>query len=374
MVTGSKELIRDINTNLVMKTIMEDGAVSRADISKKLGLTKATISAIVQSLIQRNLVKEIGTGNIAMGRKPVLLAFVQDCGYVISIDISPSLITVLVSTLGGQNCTVKQYPNPNLKDTIIPLLIELIDSHKKEIPDCPYGLVGISLGIHGIVNDHHVIFTPYSPYSALDFKDVLEKHLGIPVLLENEANLSILGEFSFYYHHKNMVGISVHSGVGLGIIINGRLYNGAGGYAGEFGHSIIEVNGRNCPCGNKGCFEQYASEKALLQEFSARKGKDTLSMDDFAKSYQSQEKDALIVMEHFVQYMSIGINNILNTLNPDIIVINSGFTMNFPCIIDDIKRSIQSRLHAQCDIVPSGLQDMSILLGGVCMVRDDFLT
>jgi predicted NBD/HSP70 family sugar kinase len=373
MITGSKELIRDINTSLVTKIIIDKGPISRASISKELGLTKATISAIVQNLLDKHLVEEIGTANIPSGRKPVLLKFCYECGYAISIDVSATHISVLTAHLGGGNCNLIQYPASNKRETIITELIHCIEEQMKHIPPSPYGIVGITLGIHGITNNNEVIFTPYSPYSDIDFKNELEKHFDIPVLIENEANLSILGEFIFHYPLGNMVGISVHSGIGLGIIINGELYHGLNGYAGEFGHTIIVVDGRPCPCGNSGCFEQYASERALLAELAKRKHLNHVSIDDFVKLYTIQDEDSIYIMNLFVKYISIGIRNIINTLNPELILINSSFTMNFPNIIEDIKSSITSKIHKPCNILPSKLQDMSILLGGICMSRNLFL-
>lgn len=373
MITGSKELIRDINTSLVTKIIIDKGPISRASIAKELGLTKATISAIVQNLLDKHLVQEIGTANIPSGRKPVLLEFCYNCGYAISIDVSAKHISLLTAHLGGGNCNLVQFPTANQRETIISELIHSIQSQIKQVPQSSYGVVGITLGIHGITNNNEVLFTPYSPYSNIDFVGELEKYFNIPVLVENEANLSILGEYIFHYPVNNMVGISVHSGIGLGIIINGDLYHGFNGYAGEFGHSIIEVDGRPCPCGNHGCFEQYASEWALLDELAKCKNTSSISADDFVKLYTNNDRDAIHIMDLFVKYMSIGIRNIINTLNPELILINSSFTMNFPNVIEAIQSSITSNIHKSCNIAPSKLQDMSILLGGICMSRNLFL-
>lgn len=373
MMTGSKELIRDINTSLVTNLIIEKGPISRASIAKELGLTKATISAIVQSLLDRKLVEEIGTANVTSGRKPVLLTFCYDCAYAISVDVSATHISVLSAHLGGGDCNLMQYSTSNKKETIIPELIACIEKQMKQVKASYYGIIGITLGIHGITNHNQILFTPYSPYTDLDFVSTLEHHFNVPVLIENEANLSVLGEYTFHYPVKNMIGISVHSGIGLGIMIEGNLYHGLNGYAGEFGHSIIELDGRPCPCGNQGCFEQYASERALLSELAKLKGMSKISTDDFVKFYTIKDKDSIYIMNLFVKYISIGIRNIINTLNPELIVINSSFTMNFPSIIEQIQSSVTSTIHKSCNIVPSKLQDMSILLGGICMSRNIFL-
>jgi predicted NBD/HSP70 family sugar kinase len=372
MVTGSKELIRDINTNLVLETIINNTAISRAAIAKHLGLTKATISAIVQELINRKLVIEIGSDDTSLGRKPILLSLHKKAGYVICIDMGVETISALVSDLLGEDCSLKQIKTPKNTLNIINVLIDLIESMK--LPEnTPYNLVGITLGIHGVIVNNQVSFAPYYNLSGIDIAEGLEQHFNTPVYLENEANLSVIGEKTFQYDYANIANISVHSGIGVGIIVNHQLYTGYNGRAGEFGHTIIEIDGRQCPCGNKGCFEQYASERSLLREFAALKGTDEMSFDQFRIAYEANDPDAEKIMNDFIRYMSIGINNILNAYNPDIVVINSSFTIFFPHITERIEAALTSRMNSYIRIVPSVLQDTSILLGGICVAIKGFL-
>ena len=150
----------------------------------------------------------------------------------------------------------------------------------------PYNLVGISLGIHGLVQDNQVSFAPYYDLSKINLAHELESYFDVPVYLENEANLSVIGEKTFQYDYKNIANISIHSGIGLGIIINDELYTGYNGRAGEFGHTIVEIGGRTCPCGNNGCLEQYVSEQALMKELAQRKELEEVTFDDFQDMYQ----------------------------------------------------------------------------------------
>lgn len=372
MITGSKELIRDINTNLVLETIINNTAISRASIAKHLGLTKATISAIVQELINKKLVIEIGSDDTSLGRKPILLSLHKKAGYVICIDIGVETTSALVSDLIGEDCSLKQIRTPKNSANIINVLIDLIESMK--LPkDAPYGLVGITLGIHGVIANNQVSFAPYYNLTGINLAEGLEQHFYAPVYLENEANLSVIGEKTFQYDYSNIANISVHSGIGLGIIINHKLYTGYNGRAGEFGHTVIEIDGRQCPCGNKGCFEQYASERSLLNEFAKMKKLDEADFEQFREAYEAGDPDAVKIMDDFVKYMSIGVNNILNTYNPDIVIINSTFTINFPHILERIEAGLTSRMNSYIEIVPSVLQDTSILLGGVCLAIKGFL-
>ena len=373
MITGSKELIRDINSNLVLETIINSGPISRAMISKKLGLTKATISAIVQDLMDKKLVIEIGSDDTSMGRKPILLSFQKDAGYAISIDLGVNMIYGLRTNLAGEIYTKKHIKTPKAAGNIIQIITEFIKSLIEEHSDTTYGLVGIALGIHGVVNNNKIIFTPYFDLSGIELKKELEDSFKVPTYLENEANLSVLGEKTFMYDYPNIVNISIHSGVGLGIVIDHSLYTGFSGHAGEFGHTIIEINGRKCPCGNCGCLEQYVSERALVQEFAQMKGLENTDFDYLSSSYQNGDQDALTIFNKFIKYMAICVNNVLNTYNPDIVVINSSFITCYPELIKSIEKNLTSHMNNFFRIVPSGLKGNSVLLGGVYVVIKNFL-
>ena len=373
MITGSKEMIRDINSHLVLETVLNDGPISRAAISTKLGLTKATISAIVADLIDRNLIREIGSDDTSLGRKPILLEFCKENGHILSLDLGVDSITAFTSDLKGNDCGLKQFPNNYTRDNIISGLIYIINLSMDQLTPTPFGVVGISIGVHGVTNGNEIIFAPYYDYTGLHIAEKLSSHYNIPVYLENEANLSVVGEKCFCYNVPNMIGLSVHSGVGAGIIVNGELYSGINGNAGEIGHTIINVNGLKCPCGNNGCLEQYASERAILGIYAKTRNLDKITIEEFVSAYNTGDDLAVSLVEQFILYISVAVNNLLNTFNPDVIVINSGFTINIPELHEQIRSQLKNRMNKYCTFVPSGLQDISILLGGACLIINKYL-
>ena len=269
MPIANQEMIRDNNRRLVLEYIVNNPPVSRAELSKHLKLTKATISAIVQDLLQQNLILEIGSAKTTLGRKPILLEFNQQYGCSLAIDVRPRQILALISDLKGENCQVKEY-SFHPEDELFPLLTSIVEEHLKDQRGTEKGILGISVGIYGVVQNNRIIFTPYYPLPDPDLGSLLESRFHIPVIVENEANLSVLGESAFHDGCQNMIHINVHDGIGMGILINGHLYKGKDGYAGEFGHTILFPDGKPCPCGNRGCFELYASEKAILEEYASR--------------------------------------------------------------------------------------------------------
>lgn len=374
MITGSKELIRDINRNLILETIIQEDPISRASLAQRTGLTKATVSAIVANLLEQNLILEIGSDNTSLGRKPILLTFNTDCGHVISLDLNNTTISVLTSNLRGENCSLSLHNHGNNRDDILTILKNILEDIIHQLPPTEYRAVGIGIGIHGTVFQNQVLFTPYSPYEELPFKAYLEKELGIPVFLENEANLSVIGEQTFWYNVSNIIGVSVHTGIGVGVIINRSLYTGINGNAGEFGHTIVARDGRLCPCGNHGCLEQYASEKAILEQYTINKElKNPILLDDFIDAYFKKEETAQALIEEFVSYTALAINNLSATFNPDLVVINSSFIINIPGLLPRIQKQLSSRVSVNCALAPSRLQDTSILLGASCICIKNFL-
>ncbi len=372
MITGSKELIRDINTHLVLETILNEGPVSRASIAAKLGLTKATVSAIVSVLIAENMVREIGSDEAKLGRKPILLEFCKENGHILSIDLGVNTIVAFTSDLKGNNCGLKQYRNTYSREKIIKGLTNIIKKTMDRLEETTFGVVALCIGIHGTVHENEVTFAPYYDYAGLPFAKELQEEFGVPVILENEANLSVKGEKCFCFHAQDLIGISVHAGIGVGIILNGELYTGSRGNAGEFGHTIVEAHGRKCPCGNQGCLEQYASERAILGDYARALGEKEISIDRLIADYNAGDEVAIAMIDKFVTYIAVGINNLVNTFNPEVVVINSSFTIYIPDLIEKIDATLKNRMNV-CRIVPSGLQDTSILLGGVCESIHHFL-
>lgn len=379
---ASPPMVHDRNQQKILETIIQEGSISRAELSKRLGLTKATISSQVQGLLDLGLVEEIGSLATSKGRRPILLRFSGSCGRALAFDITPTDIRAMQANLLGQQCTLLQWDWNGDPHTLVALLKKMIrkaldgslpfgtDSHlgKSALP-----LAGISLGIHGVVHEDQILFTPYYQLEGMPLKELLQQEFGLPVYLGNEANLSALGEFTFSSGASSLINISIHSGIGLGIVMDSRLYLGDSGFAGEFGHTIVEPGGLPCPCGNRGCIEQYASIDAVLRKYNQLKHTKHSTIDDLVAGCQRQEKAALASVSDFVQYMAIGINNIVNIFNPQLIVLNSLLTAYLPDVVPRIQQQLNNPMSRGCTIVSSTLQDTATLLGGIAVCARRFL-
>lgn len=374
MPVSDKRQIREMNENLVMNIIISEKTISRADISKNSGLNKASVSSIVSTFIEKNLVKELGSGESAGGRKPIMVSLDEKCGASLFIDLGENYIKYILSYLDGVEILKKETITFKItKKNIIRRLSKIIKENIDEMPTTNYGIIGICIAVHGIVDNNKVLFSPFYNIESLNIKEDLEIAFNIPVHLENEANLSALGENMYNENKDSLISISVHTGIGAGIILNNELYKGTGGYAGEIGHMIAILNGRKCSCGNKGCIEKYASESSILKLYSKKKNLNELSFEVFQNNYLLNEKLALETMDIFIKFISIAINNLITTFNPKIIIINSRFTNEIVGITNKIRNNLAYKMNNDTILKSSKLKENSILLGGFFLNRKIFL-
>ena len=372
MQTGSNELMRDINTRLILETLIQNVSISRADIAKKLGLTRATVSAITEQLKQQDLILEDGNSASGQGRKAVLYRLHREHGFHLCINLSWDGLTIMCADLLGQHRQVYGYPPAQDPLTILDTVCSAVTDALRQY-DGKGSLVRICIAVHGTVYQNRITFCPYSPYENIPFADTLSRRFQVPVLLENEANLCAIGEQACSFPAGSMIFVSVHSGIGIGIMFDGKLFHGFTGKAGEFGHTIIEKDGRPCPCGNRGCLEQYASEQAVLKEYRRRRQSESLGFSDFIADCLAGAPEASDILESFESYMAIAINNLLNTFNPEALILNSRIINQMPWRLDNIRKRITGRTCGHLPLFASGLQEQAALLGGISLCTIDYL-
>ncbi|MCL1991252.1 MAG: ROK family transcriptional regulator [Defluviitaleaceae bacterium] len=361
-----KYVIREMNEKLVLKTVIQAGTISRAEIAKQLKLNKTSVSSIVSDLIDKDLIVETGSGESSGGRKPILVMFNHQAGYSLSFDVGPDYISSLLTYLDGSFVSDGYLSNAvTSNEALCATLKEAINGYLAQISNSTYGITGICIGLHGIVNEDVLVFSPFYAFDCSQLKKEIESTFNLPVIIENEANLAALGEQKIEPTVSNLVSLSVKYGIGAGVILNGTLYTGTDGHAGEVGHLITAVNGKKCRCGNHGCLEQYASEYHLLQTYKAYLNLDDVRFMRFKQDYLKHEPLAQNVMSQFIQYMAVAVNNLITTFNPEVIIINSRITNQVDGIVDQIKDQLLYKGQGQIVIKASTLDRQATLLGGV---------
>ena len=361
--------IRKSNTVEILTLLFKNPAISRIDISKLINLNKASVSEIINLMIEKELVVEIGSGNVTSngGRKPILLKLNDNAGCSLAIDFGIDYVSFLLTDLNKNVLKSEKIYKKISMTNVVDIIINIINSLKDISNNFKYGLIGVSIAIHGRVLNDEIKFTPYYDLDKFNLKEELNKSLpGLNITLENESNLAAIGEFENSNEDlKNSIIINVHSGIGAGIIINGELYTGFEGRAGEVGHMILVPNGRNCPCGNKGCFEQYCSIPAIINEFNSISNSNITSIKELCILYNNKNKFAMSIINKNIELMATGITNIFNLFAPDNIFLHSDLIEFIPNYLDLINDKINSFFSKNLTLLPNKLNGKSNLFGGI---------
>ena len=376
MITGDGAYIKKINRGLILSKIIEHDVISRADLSKITGLNKATISVQVADLLDAKLIYETQLEHNVVGRRPIMLSVNRQAGYVLGIDLDYKHIQYTISDLGGNPV---HYQSETFETTdfneIVRILINQIKAYQQQWANSTYGLISVMIGIHGTVNnDESIDFVPTYQWHHKDLKNLLVNEIDIDIRIENNANLSAYAERVYKHHHSNhLIALGLSSGIGAGIMIDGKMHKGFHGFAGEMGHMIISPDGKPCTCGNHGCWELYATEPVFLEQLSIKLNKPNITYADIEKLIAEQEPVTSNLMALFIRNLSIGLNNVINLYNPESLVINSKLLKMHPNAIEDIKKNLVSSVSQYREISISELGGAACVMGACALAIQHFL-
>lgn len=353
--------MRRINKAIVLQYIRDHRTTSRIDIAQLTGLNKATVSYIVDELISEEWVHEIGYGSSSGGRKPILLRFNANAAYAIGIDVQMSSIKTMVCNTRNEAVyrserAVSGGSADDLQNNLWTAILTETRAAIAQTPSSPHGLVGIALALPGLVNPQLGIAHYLPGLSVRDWpiRDELATCVNVPVYCENDANCGAWGELTrSSSRDENLAFVNAGAGIGVGLIIDGKLYRGRQGLAGEFGHTTLMPLGTRCPCGNYGCWEEYASERSL-RRYIIEAGGDPTSLqeehdliDQLLDGAQSDNRAYIRAFHTLGQYLGIGIANIANALNPDRIILGGTLAQAATFILPEIERTMNYRTLAQ---------------------------
>ncbi|SFJ48333.1 Sugar kinase of the NBD/HSP70 family, may contain an N-terminal HTH domain [Paenibacillus sp. UNC496MF] len=345
--TGDLALVKKMNTAIVLDAVLRYAPLSRAQISERTGLNKATVSSLVQDLIEHHLVIDIGPGESSGGRKPNLLQFRARTGFAIGIDLGVNYIRGILTDLEGVVLAERRLTlTAHDAAYVLPRLLDCIASLQAEIPPCPYGTVGVGIGVPGLVNEEGaILYAPNLDWTDVPLRAIVEERFGVPVTIDNEANAGAQGEQRYGAGRgvANQIYVSAGIGIGTGMILNKELYKGAGGFSGELGHLSIQADGKPCRCGNRGCWELYASENALLEQAAALGYRD---LDGLLEAAGRGEAEVLRLFERIGEALGVGIANIVNVFNPDVVIVGNELRRAEAWLGEAMQRTVAERALA----------------------------
>ena len=282
---ATQQQTKEHNRDLALKTIFDHERISRAEIARKTGLTRTTVSDIVTELIAAGLVEEVGVGKSLGGKSPILLSLVEDSRYLIGLDLAQNQFRGAIVNLRG---VIRSVVCPPMKDRNAEDALEPVYAILDQLVNTDYQpVVGIGVGTPGLVNSHEgvVVNAVNLDWQDLPLAELLRNRYQLPVYVLNDSQAAAMGEYTYgnnQVSESNLIVINARHGIGAGIVINGHLFYGDGGAAGEIGHVVVvPEGGLPCRCGNYGCLETVASAQALVKRMhiqASQSGKVTPSV------------------------------------------------------------------------------------------------
>ena len=369
--------IRDINRQIVLNYVREREPISRADIARESALQRSTVSAIVDALQTEGLVEEIGEGESTGGRPPTLLRLRTAGAIAIGVAVNPSMTTIAASDLAGRVLSQLEFPtDPDATQTFA----RMIDGIQSLLAQKDGSIDSIGVSLPGLIDPAtgSAIYVPYFKWRDLPVAKMISSVTGLPVTVDNDANAVALAELWFgrpeVSRARDFILVLVAEGVGTGIIVDGQIYRGERGAAGEFGHMIIGTNAPvPCSCGNRDCWEAFSSERATVARYQNLKGAADFEGDfkrivDRALGGESEARTALM---DTALYLGIGISNLVVGFSPEAVVVGGEIARAWPLVEDALKQTIERSVRRglpSARILPSTLGKDPTVMGALSLV------
>lgn len=355
-----KGVLRDYNRSVILGAIKGSGQLSRADLAKSTGLSMPTVSAICQTLIDEELVRETHIGESTGGRKPVLMEVNPGGAFSFGVKLMERSFVLSMTDLRGDVVAKTQISLANTEpESVFQEIAQGVRQIISEQHVPRQRVLGMGVAISGIVDPQQGIlsYSPLLQWRQVSIASALSRRLRVPVIVDNDVNAVALSEhwFGLGLGCRHFLTLSLGRGIGLGIVVNGQLYRGSRGGAGEFGHSVVDPQGPLCDCGNRGCLEAYASDPALLTAARQATGQPDLDPDEALRLAQEGDGRVLDVYRTAGEILGRSVASLVNTLNPERIVVMGEGVRAGELLLEPMRRSIKQHalevLHEDLAII-----------------------
>lgn len=380
---ASSRTIRSINERIVLNLIRDHQPISRAEIARTTGLQRSTVTLLVRKLLKEQVVCENGRGESGGGRRPDLLYLNGHRACVLGLDIGVTRSTLALGDFNGKILSREDFPTSHDPDEFLDTVVAKMKAALRlKRPGMTFEGVGVS--VPGLVNVETgmVIYAPNLKWSEFALGPRLSKTLRLPVHIDNDANLCAMAEI---WHGSigtvrshNLVYLLVADGIGTGVAFDGQIYRGFNGGAGEFGHMRIELNGPLCGCGNRGCWELFASNQALIRSYEGRSqgrsigtGQTPVTPKQIIAKARAGDARALEALRQTGEYLGIGIVNVIVSLNPEVVVVGGEVAEAWDLIGERIVNTVGGEVFRQnrkgVKLVPSTVKKSPSLVGAILL-------
>lgn len=347
MRTGRRELIRDLNRSLVLNLVRERGPLSRAGLARLSGLSSSTVTEIVAVLLADGFLMEEGqvaAGDSGIGRPATLLQVNPAAGYVVGLKLTADSLTATVVDLGAEPRGFVTVPHPPDADaaTIVAIFEDAVTRALTAGGVKRKDLMGLGIGVPGAVVDGEVVGSPIAGWGGFDLPGLLERHFDLPVYLDNDVNTLTVAEqlYGAGAGSSTFVVVTVGRGIGMGLVMNGSLYRGRNGAAGELGHVLAVPDGPACWCGRRGCLEAIASEPAIVRDVLGATGR-LRSPTDIA-ALAAREPGVAAILANAGRLVGQAVGDAATVLDPERVVISGEGVRLGPIYLDAIRDGVRS--------------------------------
>ena len=369
---SSSETARDTNRTIILELIRLAGAVSRADLARLSGLQKSTVSAIVEELLATDWICEGVTGFSKHGRRPLMLEVNNELGVAV-LDLHPGNAIVAISDFSGRFLVQENVPISSQPQRSVIQLLAAIKRVSNAEPR--KAIQGVGISVPGRVDrvTGRLAFAPNLRWGSFDLGKAVAEGTGLPVEIENAANLIILAErwFGSLSGVQDAVAINVSEGIGTGILAAGHLISGWNGMAGEFGHMVVDAGGLLCGCGNRGCWETVASNQAALRYYRKLKGKvpAAFTYRHLLIDAQDQKPEAVAALRYQFAQLARGLQTILAGLSPEVVLFAGDIVAVWPYFSSVLSEEVLKALNAKLPrIITAADCGMARLRGALALV------
>jgi predicted NBD/HSP70 family sugar kinase len=374
-----------VDSNL--RLIWKEQRISRAEISRRTGLSRSTVSETVDALLTTGLISEVGVGPSNGGRPPVVLEFRDDAYAILGVDMGAAHVTVVLTDLRGR-VVATEHRHHAVRDDPAgtrAVIMELCDRCLAQWPRGNRRLVGIGVAVPSPVEPNHpdhlseVVLPAWRGSLGLDG---LAERYGVPLMVDNDANLAALAErwWGAGRDVDNFAFIKVATGVGMGAVINGRIYRGATGIAGEIGHLSIDPNGLPCVCGLRGCLATLVGAPALVERARALLAGHPdgvlaggeLTVDSIEDAALAGDALALQLVREAAENLGRAVAGLLNLMNPSLVILGGGLARLGDVLLEPLRETIRHRTLISslvaCEIRTSELGGQATAVGAATSV------
>lgn len=343
--------VRDYNTSLIVNLVKAAGTTSRAELARTSGLSPATISSIVARLLRSGILSQVALGSSTGGRPPVLVSVNEQAGSVVGIKLKEHGITTVLTDLGARVRYSSEAPYPLVGDpeaavraitTEVRTALSATGTKLREV-------LGVGVGVPGVIDAETGVCrsSPMLRWTEVPLQKPLRRSLRLPVWVDNDVNTLAVADkwLGAGAEVNHFLTVTIGRGIGLGVVLNGDIYRGAIGAAGELGHTIVDPAGPRCECGRRGCLEAIVGEPALRAEASRALGRQ-ITLSELHDMAAAGEPVIRAIVARAAGVLGHALANLVTVLNPERLILAGEGTRLGPAFLDPLTEAVRAACFA----------------------------